>query len=140
MPIHVRQEDMMHTMTDQQHNQLSGDWTISGVVRQLQTLTSFQQTVSTVNSTMLVDCSNIECMDITGMQLLYTWLHCIQIKGITAYITNLPEQFKTTIDALGYGILFSHHVTPVDQPEADAPLAEPLHSELLSSAGAVYGS
>ena len=69
---------------------LNGDWTINGVVRQIAPLVELSNCWDCSYPTVDIDCSGIEGIDSCGFQLLYTWMHCLEIKGIESKLVNLP--------------------------------------------------
>ena len=83
------------------HN-LSGDWTISGVVKQLDSLShALQNLESRGNKKLLVDCGNINSIDMTGLQLLHVWMECARIRGVKPQLINLPVDMRHMIQPLG---------------------------------------
>ena len=70
--------------------QLNGDWTVNGVVRQIEPLVELSNCWDCNSSTVDIDCSGIEEIDSCGFQLLYTWLHCLEIRGIESKLLTLP--------------------------------------------------
>ena len=91
------------------HAKLTGDWTIAGVKAQVERLTGY--TSKTVhepeNSLMTVDCGDIVEIDMTGLQLLYVWLHCVRQRGLQPCLTNLPECMSRLMARLGVDKLFA---------------------------------
>jgi len=70
---------------------LIGDWTISGVVQQVTRLTELEIRSSLPGVPVVIDCSGIDRIDLSGFQLLYVWLHCMQLNGLHTELVNMPE-------------------------------------------------
>ena len=74
------------------HVFLEGDWTLSGIARNLHYLSfSLQQLDLTTEKNLLIDCSAVRSMDFSGMQILNVWLECVRIRGIVPAFINVPE-------------------------------------------------
>lgn len=80
---------------------LSGDWTIAGVVQQMALLTEFQTVKASPEATVVIDCSGIDEIDLSGFQLIYTWLHCIRMKGLRHELVNVPDWMEDAQRLLG---------------------------------------
>ncbi len=77
--------------TESIHN-LSGDWTISGVVGQLNLLSSSLNTLESAGKKRVhIDCGKIHAIDMSGLQLLHAWLDLVEMRGINTELINLPE-------------------------------------------------
>jgi ABC-type transporter Mla MlaB component len=48
-----------------------------------------------------VDCSGIEGIDINGLQLLFVWLHCIRLHGMSPQLENIPGWMMSSMIKLG---------------------------------------
>jgi ABC-type transporter Mla MlaB component len=81
---------------------LNGDWTICGIGRQVETLMNypFMQGVGK-GEVITVDCSEIEGIDINGLQLLFVWLHCIRLHGMSPHLENIPTWMMSSMVRLG---------------------------------------
>lgn len=79
--------------------QLNGDWTIAGVGQQLSTISClpFQEDTGTV----AIDCSGIDQIDLSGLQLLHVWFHCIRLRGLQPSLCNVPDAMMTSLARLG---------------------------------------
>jgi len=98
---------MSKRTTDTRH-QLSGDWTISGVVKQVDSLsTTLQNLESCGNKKLHVDCRNINSIDMSGLQLLHVWMECARMRGLEPQLINLPVDIHHKIQHLGLGQYFS---------------------------------
>ncbi len=94
--------------------ELSGDWTISGVVGQVDSLShSLIKLSSARNKKVHIDCGGIDAIDMSGLQLLHVWLECASARGIQAILINLPEEMLLTIDRLGLGQCFTDNYPEV---------------------------
>lgn len=89
-------------------HQLSGDWTIEGVVSQVDLLShSLQEMASYSEKDVYIDCGSIDRIDMSGLQLLHVWIECARIRGVQPQLVNLPESLKKTISRLGIEACFS---------------------------------
>ena len=71
---------------------LSGDWTISGVVGQLDLLSSSLNALASAGKNRVhIDCGKIHAIDMSGLQLLHAWLDLVEMRGINTELINLPE-------------------------------------------------
>lgn len=80
---------------------LNGDWTITGVVQQVACLTESRHGDSRSSGTVAIDCSGIEKIDLSGIELLGTWLECIQLSGRRPELVNMPVCMRETGKRLG---------------------------------------
>jgi len=88
--------------TDLKHY-LSGDWSISGVVSQVDSLSqTLQNLEADQNKKLHVDCARINKIDMSGLQLLHVWRECASMRGIEARLVNLPEHMQQTIRQSGF--------------------------------------
>ena len=100
--------------TESEHN-LSGDWTISGVVGQLDLLSSSLNTMESAGKKRVhIDCEKIDTIDMNGLRLLYVWLELAKMLGMEAQLTNLPVHMHQSISRFGVGQCF-----PVSHQDAD---------------------
>ncbi len=98
----------METQTTEHEYHLSGDWTITGVVSQVDSLSNSLDKLSYAQNTRLfVDCTKIDCIDMSGLQLLHVWMQCANIRGVQAQLINLPEEMKEFIQRLGLNQCFT---------------------------------
>jgi len=81
---------MKHSYSGAATIHLTGDWTITGVVQQVPRLTGLEMRRTCRAGTVAVDCSGIAEIDLSGFQLLYVWLHCIQLHGLRPELVNMP--------------------------------------------------
>lgn len=58
--------------------------------------------------TVVVDCSGIRGIDHNGFQLLYVWLHCIQLRGMHPELVNMPGCMREAQERLGIKQLFEN--------------------------------
>lgn len=80
---------------------LGGDWTVAGVMDQIDPLTKFSCQLDLSTPRIQVDCSHIEGIDACGFQLLYTWLHCLTIRGFEPTLVKVPEVVQKSSRNLG---------------------------------------
>ncbi|MBI2353749.1 MAG: STAS domain-containing protein [Deltaproteobacteria bacterium] len=87
---------------------LLGDWTIVGVVQQAALLTELQFLRASPGATVVIDCSGIDGIDLSGFQLLYVWLHCIQLSGVRPKLVNMPDWMRDAQERLGIMQVFEN--------------------------------
>lgn len=98
----------MTTQTADSRHQLSGDWTISGVVNQVNLLSkSLEKLVSASKKRIHVDCGRIDSIDMSGLQLLHVWMELVKMRGIETELLNMPDGMRQTIKRLGLGHSFT---------------------------------
>lgn len=76
---------------------LSGDWTLSGLVHQIESLSTLLHLECGLGETFHIDCSEISSVDMSGLQLLYAWMQCVSIRGVKPELANLPEGIQQAI-------------------------------------------
>ena len=104
----------MATRTTGSKHHLSGDWTISGVVGQLDSLkSSLQQLESTKKKCVHIDCGKIEAIDMSGLQLLHVWMELAKMRGVKTELINLPDYMYQNINRLGLGYCFTDNYPDV---------------------------
>ena len=97
----------MATRTTDRKHHLTGDWTITGVVGQIDSLqSSLTKLESARKKSVHIDCEKIEAIDMSGLQLLHVWLELVKIRGIEAQLLNLPDHMHQDIHRLGLGQCF----------------------------------
>lgn len=80
---------------------LGGDWTIRGVTQQIDPLTALSEELDPETREVAIDCSGIEMIDVCGFQLLYTWLHCLQMRGFQPRLVRIPAPVAQSQRILG---------------------------------------
>ena len=74
---------------------LEGDWTLSGVTRNLDSLArSLQQFEQRNEKKLQIDCGQIKEADVSGLQLLNVWMQCIRFRGVEPTLVNVPERLR----------------------------------------------
>lgn len=97
---------------------LSGDWTLNGVTRQAHSLLEISTTVvrsEALETPFLIDCSGIEEIDTSGLQLLYVWIQCLQIKGIQPSLTNISHDMQAKVRQIGFSKIFDSAVPSLSE-------------------------
>lgn len=86
---------------------LEGDWTLTGVTRNLDSLAySLQQLEPGSDKNLRIDCGQIKEADISGLQLLNVWIQCVRFRGVEPTLVNVPERLKHAMQVLvGNGIM-----------------------------------
>lgn len=104
----------MATRTTDSKHHLSGDWTISGVVGQLDSLkSSLQKLDSAKKKRIHIDCGKIDAIDMSGLQLLHVWMELAKMRGVKTELINLPAIMHQNIHRLGLGHCFTDNYPDV---------------------------
>ena len=86
---------------------LVGDWTLSGTVGNISSLSlSLQQINSGQEKHLRINCGLIGKVDTSGMQLLRVWMECARIRGVVPHLTHVTEGMKQVMqhtDFCSYG-------------------------------------
>jgi len=80
---------------------LTGNWNLSGLVLQIESLSTPLQTESNLEKPYRIDCSEIRNVDMSGLQLLQVWMQCISMRGVKPELINPPEGMLQTIRQFG---------------------------------------
>ncbi len=86
---------------------LSGNWNHSGVVFQINSLSTLQQLESGLDKLFRIDCSEISSVDMSGLQLLYVWMQCVMLCGVKPELINMPKAMQQAIKQLSLEKCFS---------------------------------
>ena len=54
-----------------------------------------------------IDCSRINSIDMSGLQLIRVWRECARIRGVESRLSNIPDHMHSTILSVGLGRSFS---------------------------------
>lgn len=79
---------------------LEGDWTLTGVTRNIDALAHSLQYLEPDRKKLRIDCRRMKGADISGLQLLKVWLQCVRFRGVEPVLVNVPEKLKHTMQAL----------------------------------------
>lgn len=80
---------------------LEGDWTISGVEENLESmLLSLKLLENSGARRINIDCRRINGADTSGLQLLNVWMLCARLRGIEPRLVNLTDNLKQAIHTL----------------------------------------
>lgn len=80
---------------------LEGDWTLTGVTRNIDSLAlSLQLLESGRKKTLLVDCGLMKEADMCGLELLNVWMQCARFRGVEPTLVNVPERLQSTMHTL----------------------------------------
>jgi len=103
----------MKTEVSDTRHQLSGDWTIAGVMNQIDSLSHYlQELASACKKRIHIDCERIEAIDMSGLQLLHVWMECVRMRGMEAQLLNLTDSMRQTIERLRLGHCFTDNSPP----------------------------
>ncbi len=80
---------------------LAGDWTLSSATRNLSLLSrSLQQFEPGSGQSIFIDCGEMKNVDMSGMQLLKVWLHCLRMRGVESTLVNVPESLRHSMQGM----------------------------------------
>lgn len=80
---------------------LEGDWTISGVEENLDSLLlSLKLLESRGERNINIDCGQIDVADTSGLQLLNVWMLCARLRGVEPKLLNLTQNMNLAIQKL----------------------------------------
>lgn len=99
---------------------LDGDWSMTGVTQQLLPLTEHLAALSGVppkQTQPVIDLAGVVLFDACGCQLLTILLRHLRLLGFTPVLANIPEEFRCSIELLGFGHEFE---TLLDAPRGHA--------------------
>jgi len=99
---------------------LSGQWSNSGVILQIESISALQHLAAGLENLYRIDCGDIDSIDMAGFQLLHVWLKCIALRGAQPELVNLPEGMKQTIRRLGLERCFSEYIPVTASGPADS--------------------
>jgi ABC-type transporter Mla MlaB component len=118
---------MMICMTGNEAR-LEGDWTLSGVTRNIDTLAlSLQQLKSGDQKKLQVDCRLMEEVDIGGLQFLNVWMKCARNRGLEPKLINVPSRFRHAMH-----VLTGHHCEDAPPPAQSQSLVNYLNLSINS--------
>ncbi|BCS53967.1 lipid asymmetry maintenance protein MlaB [Geobacter sp. SVR] len=103
-------------MKEEISTHLEGDWTISTITQRANSLMEFSTQQSEVVLQGLVvniDCSGIEKIDVSGLQLLYVWLQCMNLKGFRTKLTNISAAMREMLVRMGLHTIFETQHLPL---------------------------
>ena len=80
---------------------LEGDWTLTGVTRNLDSLAlSLQQIEHGSDQQLRIDCGKMKNADISGLQFLNVWLQCVKFRGAEPTLVNVPNRLLHSMQVL----------------------------------------
>ena len=80
---------------------LEGDWTITGVTSNIDSMAlSLQQLEPGSGKNLRVDCGEIKEADISGLQLLNVWIQCARFRGVEPMLVNVPNKLRHAMQIL----------------------------------------
>ena len=80
---------------------LEGDWTLSGVTCNLDSLSqSLQQFEHGKDKKLRIDCARIKEADVSGLQLLNVCMQCIRFRGVEPILINIPDRLRHAMHVL----------------------------------------
>lgn len=80
---------------------LEGDWTLTEVTRNLDSLArSLQLLESGCGKKLRIDCGQMKEADISGLQLLNVWMQCARFRGVEPTLVNVPERLRHAMQVL----------------------------------------
>lgn len=88
---------------------LCGDWSITGVSKQLSTLTAHLETLLTgraADPLPQICVREVEAIDASGYQLLAVFLRHVRGHGLSPVLVNTPDHLRTALETLGFATEF----------------------------------
>jgi anti-anti-sigma regulatory factor len=86
---------------------LEGDWTMSGVADNLDSLVlTLNRLESEGEKNIKINCAQIEETDTSGLQLLNVWMECARLRGIEPKLVNVTDHMQRAIRKLGFSQSF----------------------------------
>ena len=82
---------------------LQGNLTHSGVTDSIANLlaVSLQKIESTGEKSIRIDCSEVNCADVSGLKLLQVWMNCARYRGVEPELVNLPDNLQQIMQIVG---------------------------------------
>lgn len=81
---------------------LEGDWTVSAVEENMDSLMLSLERIETGGSKLLcIDCGQIGKADTCGLQLLNVWLICARLRGVEPKLVNITANMRRSIRKSG---------------------------------------
>lgn len=97
----------MITQATVHKHELTGDWSITGVVKQLDSLTiTLKKLEPNQNKILHIDCTKIKNIDMSGLQLIHVWRECAVMRGVESRLINIPNHMHKIIQSVGLGRSF----------------------------------
>jgi anti-anti-sigma regulatory factor len=86
---------------------LDGDWTMTGVADNINSLVLSLNTIeSQGGKSFLINCEQIDETDTSCLQLLNVWMECARLRGIEPKLVNVPSGMRRAIHELGFSHSF----------------------------------
>lgn len=86
---------------------LEGDWTMTGVADNIESLVvSLNRMEAEGEKYLHINCGRIEETDTSGLQLLNVWMECARLRGIEPVLVNVTDSMRRTIHELGFSRSF----------------------------------
>ncbi|HEX9023233.1 MAG TPA: hypothetical protein VF799_05275 [Geobacteraceae bacterium] len=80
---------------------LVGDWTLSGLTGNIDSLTlSLHQLELGRGKNLQINCGQLRKADRCGLELLNVWIQCARLRGAEPVLVNVPESLSQTMHAL----------------------------------------
>jgi ABC-type transporter Mla MlaB component len=86
---------------------LRGNWKLSSVISQIESLSALRQQESGQSEGYRIDCAGIGSIDREGLQVLHVWMQCVRLRGPKPELINLPADMLESIQRLGLERCFS---------------------------------
>lgn len=81
---------------------LEGDWTVSAVEENMDSLMLSLERIEAGGSKLLcIDCGQIGKADTCGLQLLTVWLLCARLRGVEPKLVNITANMRRSIRKSG---------------------------------------
>ncbi len=100
----------MTNCAEEIRHQLSGEWTISEIDSQFNSLNeTLRKLPLGGKKSVQVDCAGIGSIDMSGLQLIHVWMECAKMQGVTVELMNTPNCMRQSIRQLGFEQYFTEN-------------------------------
>ncbi len=87
------------------HGNLTHTGVTDNIIKSL--AVSLQQIEADGEKKIRIDCGKIHSADMSGLQLLYVWMHCARFRGVEPELVNLSDALQRSMQNLGLEHCFS---------------------------------
>lgn len=93
------------------HGNLTHIGVTNNIVKSL--AVSLQKVESVGDKSIRIDCGKIRSADVSGLQLLYVWMHCARFRGVEPELVNLSDGLQKSLKSTGLGHCFTGFNAPL---------------------------
>lgn len=86
---------------------LEGNWIHPELVNHINSLDKSLELIESAGTRQLqINCEQINQMDMSGLELLYTWIQCARFRGVEFILVKVPARLKQAMQSL-IGVSFT---------------------------------